>query len=78
MSKAVTVRNVPEDVVRELATRAAMDGRSLQEYLRGELIELASRPDINRWLTGTRANRADFGIELSTEEILAARDEGRR
>nr|WP_300147363.1 hypothetical protein [Propionicimonas sp.] len=78
MGKAVTVRDVPEDVVKELATRAARDGRSLQEYLRGELIGLASRPDINYWLAGARANREAFGIEISTEDILAARDEDRR
>lgn len=78
MSKAVTIRDVPDDVVAELAARATQDGRSLQEYLRGELITMASRPDINHWLAGARANRAAFGIEISVDEILAARDEGRR
>lgn len=77
MGKAVTVRDVPEDVVRELAARAARDGRSLQEYLRGELITLASKPDMNQWLDMVRRNRELFGIDITTDEILAARDEGR-
>ncbi|WP_396654373.1 FitA-like ribbon-helix-helix domain-containing protein, partial [Microbacterium sp.] len=33
MSVAITVRNVPDDVRDELASRAARSGRSLQEYL---------------------------------------------
>ena len=41
----ITIRNVPDQARDELAARAASSGRSLQEYLRGELIELARRPD---------------------------------
>ena len=37
----VTIRNVPERVRDELAARAARAGKSLQEYLRGVLIEAA-------------------------------------
>ena len=44
MSVNVTVRDVPRDVRDELAARAARSGRSLQEYLRGQLIDLAQRP----------------------------------
>jgi plasmid stability protein len=42
---SITIRDVPEDTRDELAARAAGSGRSLQEYLRHELIELARRPD---------------------------------
>ena len=41
---AITVRDVPEATRNELAARAARSGRSLQEFLRSELISLADRP----------------------------------
>ncbi|MGH9155532.1 MAG: FitA-like ribbon-helix-helix domain-containing protein [Acidimicrobiales bacterium] len=42
---SVTIGDVPDETRDELAARAAATGRSLQEYLRGKLIELAGRPD---------------------------------
>lgn len=45
MTVSITIRNVPDDVRNELAARAAGSGRSLQEYLRIQLIEMSSRPD---------------------------------
>ena len=45
MPTSITVRDVPDETRNELAARAARTGRSLQEYLRSELIELARRPD---------------------------------
>lgn len=39
---SITIRNVPLDVRDRLASRAALPGRSLQEYLRTQLIDLAS------------------------------------
>lgn len=44
MTINVTIRGVPEDVRDELAARAARSGRSLQEYLKGQLVDLAHRP----------------------------------
>jgi plasmid stability protein len=43
MSTSITIRDVPDDIRDELAARARLSGRSLQEYLRAELIELAGR-----------------------------------
>lgn len=40
------MRNVPDDTHAELASRAALNGQSLQEYLRGHLTALAARPDM--------------------------------
>jgi plasmid stability protein len=34
MPTSVTIRNVPDETRNELAARAALTGRSLQEYLR--------------------------------------------
>ena len=44
MSVNITVRDVPQDIRDVLAARAAQSGRSLQEYLKGQLIDLAYRP----------------------------------
>lgn len=41
---SITVRDVPQEVRDELAARAARSGKSLQEYLKGTLIDLVHRP----------------------------------
>src|SRR5207237_128838 len=45
MRKSITIRDVPRTTRDELAARAALTGRSLQEYLRAQLIALARPPD---------------------------------
>lgn len=45
MTVAITIRNVPDDVRNELASRAAAKGWSLQEFVLSELVELTKRPD---------------------------------
>lgn len=77
MSVTITVRNVPDDVRDELAARAALSGRSLQEYLSAELRRLASTPSAAEALARARLNAQSYP-ELSTAEILAARDAERR
>lgn len=44
MSVSITIRDVPDEVRDALAARAARTGRSLQEYLKGQLADLAHRP----------------------------------
>lgn len=75
---SITIRDVPADVRDELAARAARAGRSLQEHLRTELIELARRPTIDEWLTGVRQRKASTHTRLSRDHILAHRDADRR
>ncbi len=78
MPVSVTIRNVPDETRNELAARAARSGRSLQEYLRAQLIEMADRPDMQTWVAQVREHVQQYGTHLSTEEILRYRDEGRR
>jgi antitoxin FitA len=54
---SVTIRDVPDDTRDELAARAARSGRSLQEYLRAKLIELARRPEPEVFLARVRERR---------------------
>lgn len=78
MSMSITVRDVPEETRNELAARAALAGRSLQEYLRAKLIELAGQPDAEALVARIRARKAAHPISLSAEQILGYRDEDRR
>lgn len=78
VGKAITIRDVPDGTTAELAARAARSGRSLQEYLRHRLIELAERPDLETWLSEVRARKAATEGGISAEEVLALRDADRR
>jgi antitoxin FitA len=78
MSTSITVRDVPDQTRDELASRAALSGRSLQEYLRAKLIELARQPDAEVLIARIRARKAASAATLPRDRILAYRDEDRR
>jgi plasmid stability protein len=78
MSVAITVRDVPDEVRDELAARAARSGRSLQEYLRGMLVEAAARPPVEDVIARARARVDATGVRVDAASILAARDADRR
>jgi len=60
MSVTITVRDVPDDVRDELAARAARSGRSLQEYLRAQLIDLSSHPTAADAVAAIRARARTY------------------
>lgn len=74
---SITIRDVPDDARDELAARAKRSGRSMQEYLRAHLVELAARPDRAAHLAAIRRRKREMGTRLGAEEILALRDAGR-
>jgi antitoxin FitA len=78
MPTSITIRDVPDDTRDELAARAALTGRSLQEYLRSRLVELARQPEAETLVERIRARKAATGSTLSSEQILSHRDEDRR
>lgn len=75
---SITIRDVPDDTRDELAARAARSGRSLQEYVRLQLVELARHPDADALLSSIRERKRRSGSRLSADEILAHRDVDRR
>jgi antitoxin FitA len=75
---SITIRNVPADVRDELAARAARSGRSLQEHLRAELIDLARRADARDLMARARARTAATSNSLSAQRIIELRDADRR
>jgi adenine C2-methylase RlmN of 23S rRNA A2503 and tRNA A37 len=78
MSVQITIRDVPDAVRDELAARAALQGKSMQEYLRAELERLAARPSVEKVLERIRERKSTSGTRLSPEEILMHRDADRR
>ena len=69
---------LPAEVRDELAARARRSGRSLQEYLRLELVGLTERPDPEVLLDRVRDRKQRTGSRLPAQRILGHRDHGRR
>lgn len=69
------IRDVPDDVHSTLKVRAAAEGTSLSQYLLREVTRVARAPTPAELDERIRA-RGRAGV--STAEILAARDDGRR
>jgi antitoxin FitA len=71
----IQIRDVPEDVHRRLKVRAAAEGTSLSAYLL-RIVTRAARAPTPEEIDARIRSREPAGV--STEEILAARDAGRR
>jgi hypothetical protein len=78
MSVQITIRDVPERVRDELAARAALQGRSMKEFLRAELERLAARPSIEAWLQQVRKRKRAAQTRVESDQILKNRDADRR
>jgi len=76
----MTVKGVPEQLVTELKKQAVVHRRSLN----GEVLYRLERSlahdgeDTRRFLHEAERLRNKIGIETTVDEIIAARDEGRR
>lgn len=75
---SITIRDVPDDVRDELAARARLSGRSLQEYLRMQLVGLAARPDPEALIARARERTKRTGSHLAADQIVTHRDHDRR
>ena len=73
----LTIRGIPEEVRDELAVRAALRRQSMQQFIRGELERIASRPAIETWLQEVRARKEVMGTRIPPSDILRARDADR-
>jgi plasmid stability protein len=71
----IQIRDVPDDVHRTLKVRAASEGTSLSQYVLREVTRVARTPTPAE-LDGRIRARGRAGV--STADILAARDDGRR
>jgi plasmid stability protein len=75
MSAMIQIRNVPDELHRKLKARAALEGKTLSDYLLQAVSELASRPSADEWLARVRSREPmDLGDE--TVKIIRAQREG--
>jgi antitoxin FitA len=72
----IQVRNVPQELHRQLKVRAAQEGRTLSEYVRGELRVAADRPTISPWIRYADALPLLEDAPTPAAEVIA--DERRR
>lgn len=73
MSRAVQIRDIPDDSLDVIRTRAAAEGMSLQAYLRRMVVEAAASPTVAEVLA--RSARRSAGVSMA--DIVAATREGR-
>jgi antitoxin FitA len=67
----IQIRNVPDELHRELKVRAAQNGMTLSDYLLRELSTLAVRPTMKEWLASTE-KLTPVETDLSPAEAIAA------
>lgn len=71
----IQVRNVPEETSRALKSKAALEGRSLSDYLLRELDRIAARPSRAELLD--RISRRGIADLPAAEDVLAEQRQGR-
>ncbi len=71
MPSMIQIRNVPEELHRDLKVRAARSGMTLSDYLLAELRALAVRPTMEEWLAKSERWKP-VESEISSVEALAA------
>jgi antitoxin FitA len=74
MSKMIQVRNVPDELHRELKIRAAATGMSLSDYIKRELSLHTRRSTIREVAARSKGRRSQ---SLSTQDIVEIIREGR-
>ena len=77
MTVSITIRKVPRSVRNELASRAALEGKSMQKYLLALLEQTVARPSMEVLMRRIRAQKRAAGTRVSVADILEARDSGR-
>ena len=70
MLTSITVRDVPDETCNKLADRAVRSGRSLHEYLRSELIELARRPDAAALIDRVAVRVRRMGTTIEPSDVV--------
>jgi hypothetical protein len=78
VSTSLTIGDVPDEAIERLATAAAANGQSPEEYLRYRLIELAETSDVETWLAAVRARKSLAQSRATADQILGHRDAGRQ
>lgn len=72
--KMLQVRNVPDDLHRQLKARAALAGQSLSEYALGELRRSLERPTRTQLLERVQGRERAVVSERSSDAVRAERN----
>jgi plasmid stability protein len=75
MSKMIQIRNVPDDLHRELKMRAAAAGMSMSDYIKRELDRRSRKSTIKEVAARSEGRSAKWN--LTTQEIVDTIREGR-
>lgn len=78
MAQEITIREVPEDVYARLSARAALQQKSLEEYLQEELRRMAQPSPNEEWVRRVRKLKERQPFRVTAEEIIEARDADRK
>ena len=70
MSKMIQIRNVPDDLHRELKMRAAAAGMSMSDYIKRELSRKSRKSTIKE--IGARSRGRSAGSTLTTQDVVDA------
>ncbi|MGQ0680685.1 MAG: FitA-like ribbon-helix-helix domain-containing protein [Actinomycetota bacterium] len=71
MPKTIQIRDLDDDVYRQLQRRAAETGITVPELLRKEAARLVSRPSLAEWMERTSRRSWD----ATNQEVVEALDE---
>jgi plasmid stability protein len=74
MAKMIQIRNVPDDLHRELKLRAVKAGMSLSDFLLREVAQIAERPPVEEVLARIRSRPPAALSETPADAIRAERD----
>lgn len=74
MSRAIQIRNVPDDLHRTLRARAAAAGLSLSDYLLAEIVRVAERPPVAEILTRAAARSGGARLDNIVAAVRSGRD----
>lgn len=77
MSKMIQIRNVPDDLHRELKMRAAAAGMSMSDYIKRELSRRSRKSTIREIGARRRARSGGKRSSLTTQEVVDIIREGR-
>lgn len=75
----IQIRDVPEDAYETIRKRARSAGKSIQSYMRDEVVRMASRRTKEEAMAAIEAAlEHDRGTGVTVESILEAKDADRR
>jgi plasmid stability protein len=76
MASMIQIRNVPDELHRDLKVRAARSGMTLSDYLLAELRSLSVRPTMHEWLDRSATWEPVEVSESPADAIAAERGRG--